>query len=655
MKKILVVDNNPMMLRFMQYLLEKQGHIVRTATNGLSALVVLEEFLPDICFIDLIMENISGDKLLKIIRELPQHKDTFIVIVSAVAVEDTTPFADYQADAFIAKGPFEEMSKHVLRIVNLLDTPEINKIKGLILGKEQLHAREITRELLDSRAHFQVALNNISEGYLEIFEEKIIYANPAALSIIGRSEAKILNTCFVDLFDTTIFDELNNLLIRAKSLDDKVESEQPLAINGKLVLVKIIPVSEREFHSTLVILSDVSRQKYLEAQLRNTQKMEAISTLAGGVAHDLNNILSGVVSYPDSLISQLPPDNELIRPLQIIKASGEKAAIIVQDLLTLSQRNCVQRERVELNHVISDYFNSAEYKQLVRTHPDVDISINLEADLEPLLGVPIHLYKLVMNLVSNAYEAISGRGTVTVRTEHGCPDDASKNIHHGGAADDYIALQISDSGIGLSDQERDRIFEPFYSKKKMGRSGTGLGMAVVWGVVSSHEACIDVKSSVGQGTKITVCFPACGELTPKTPSKDIDDVCLSLDRKKVLVVDDADEQREIATNILESLGFEVATASGGEQAVELLQQEQIDLVLLDMIMEPGLDGLETYRRIISFKPEQKVIIVSGYSTLERVRTALKLGAKGFIQKPYTVLSLKKAIRDALYRSKRCEG
>ena len=317
--------------------------------------------------------------------------------------------------------------------------------------------------------------------------------------------------------------------------------------------------------------------------------MEAIGTLAGGVAHDLNNILSGIVSYPELLLMHLPEDSLLRKPISTIKKSGEKAASIVNDLLTLARRGVVVTEVVNLNDVVSEYLRSPEYEKLKSYHPAYRVETNFEKDLLNILGSPVHLSKTVMNLVSNAAEAMPEEGEIFISTENRYLDSPLKaydNIKEG----DYVVLTVSDTGEGISSQDLKRIFEPFYTKKVMGRSGTGLGMAVVWGTVKDHKGYIDIETTEGKGTTFTLYFP----VTRKKPAED--ESILSIEEYKgkgesVLVVDDVEEQRTIASDLLKELGYSVTTVSSGEEAVDYMKNHSPDLLILDMIMDPGIDGL----------------------------------------------------------------
>jgi signal transduction histidine kinase len=372
----------------------------------------------------------------------------------------------------------------------------------------------------------------------------------------------------------------------------------------------------------------------LESELLRAEKMELLGRLAGGVAHDLNNVLSGIVSYPDLLLHTLSQESEMRGPLQNIRRAGKRAAVIVQDLLTLARRGISLRENAQLNDIILAHLQSPEFITLQGKYPDVTVELRLAPDLQYISGSPVHLEKAVMNLLLNSFEAIEKAGTVFITTENRYVDTTIQG-YETTIPGKYVVLIISDDGKGIPAENLDMIFEPFFSSKVMGRSGTGLGMTVVWGTIKDHGGYLDVKSSPGNGTTITVFLPAQEDLqAPRIASGP-----QTLVRGKgetILLVDDDIHQRVLGNNILTTLGYRVESVASGEEAVDYLQDHSADLVLLDMIMEPGMDGLDTYRRILEIRPHQKVIIVSGYSETERIKDALKLGVGGYLKKPYTL-------------------
>ena len=397
----------------------------------------------------------------------------------------------------------------------------------------------------------------------------------------------------------------------------------------------------------IVTVNDISESKRLQSKLLNAQKMEAIGTLAAGVAHDLNNILSGLVSYPELILMEMSENNPLRESLLTIQKSGKKAATIVQDLLTMARRGVAISEVVSLNNIISDYLKSPEYEMLISFHPNVNVKTDLDKSLINILGSPIHLSKAIMNLVSNAAESMNDGGDILISTQNRYLDrliSGYENVDEG----EYVTLTVTDTGEGISEEDMKRIFEPFYTKKKMGRSGTGLGMAVVWGTVKDHNGYIDLQSVNGKGTTFTLYFPISRKEKLDDKSS-ISSEAYMAKGETILVVDDVEEQRIVVSQILKKLGYKFTAVSSGEEAVEYMKKNSADLLILDMIMDPGIDGLETYKKILTLYPNQKAIITSGFSETGNVKEAQRLGAGAYIKKPYSFEKIGRAIRDELDR------
>jgi CheY-like chemotaxis protein len=374
-------------------------------------------------------------------------------------------------------------------------------------------------------------------------------------------------------------------------------------------------------------------------------KMEAVGAMAGGVAHDLNNILSGLVSYPELLLMDLPENSPLRKPILTIQSSGEKAAAIVQDMLTLARRSVNIAEVVNLNDILQEYLGSPEHIKIMSHYPHVRLATEKEPNLLNIVGSGVHLSKTLMNLVSNAFEAMPEGGDIFISTKNeyvDFPVTGYDTVNEG----NYAVLTISDNGVGISPSDREKIFEPFYTKKKMGRSGTGLGMAVVWGTVKDHNGYIDLQSEPGAGTTFKLYFPVTQrELLEKDTDSLFDEYMGK--GEAVLVVDDVRDQRVIAEEMLTRLGYRVSCVSSGEAAIEYLKTHSVDILVLDMIMTPGIDGLETYRRVLEICPDQKAVVASGFSETQRVREVQKLGAGAYVKKPYLLKNIGPAIRRAL--------
>jgi two-component system cell cycle sensor histidine kinase/response regulator CckA len=388
-------------------------------------------------------------------------------------------------------------------------------------------------------------------------------------------------------------------------------------------------------------------KRRLEKRLQNSQKMESLGLLAGGVAHDLNNVLAGIVSYPELLLLDLPEDSKLKKPLETIKDSGNRAVAIVQDLLTIARGVAIAKKPLNVNDLINDYLKSPEFEEIEQYNPAITITTNLDSSLLNVSGSSIHVRKVLMNLISNASEAIKGSGNITISTMNRYLDMPLK-VHDEVKRGEYVVLSVSDNGLGIPSEDLDRVFEPFYSKKVMGRSGTGLGLTVVWNVVKEHDGYINVESTES-GTTFDLYFPITrSELSGEDLETPVESI--KGNGEKILVVDDIESQRAISGGMLEKLGYEVYAVASGEEAVEYLKEHTVDLVLLDMIMYPGINGRETFERISKIHPSQKAIIVSGFAETDEVKETQRLGAGKYIKKPLTLLSIGMAIKEELEKS-----
>jgi len=300
-----------------------------------------------------------------------------------------------------------------------------------------------------------------------------------------------------------------------------------------------------------------------------------------------------------------------------------------------------------LNDIVTDYLESPAFLNLTEARPDIEVRVDLDDSARPLLGSAAHLSKVVMNLVVNAFDAMSQQGRLTITTAIRTVETLSNGHDLGDASGEYLLLSVADTGDGIAPEDLAKIFEPYYSKKRMScSSGSGLGLSVVYGIVKDHTGFYDIVTSRGQGTDFRLYFPIT-TVAEETPEVDADS---GVGTESILVVDDNEGQRDVAAALLRSLGYSVRTAASGERAIEFLKTRPVDLVVLDMIMDPGIDGLDTYREIIKIHPGQRALIASGYSATERVETMQRLGAGQYLKKPYSLKTLGRAIREELARS-----
>jgi len=410
------------------------------------------------------------------------------------------------------------------------------------------------------------------------------------------------------------------------------------------------PVAEVIIRDITAVKIAREEKRILQEKLNRSKKMEALGLMASGVAHDLNNILSGVVSYPELILLKLDEGHEVEPLVNAIFEAGKRAAEVVADLLTIARSAANIREIHRIDLLVLDYLYSPECQVLKTRFPDVVIRTNFSNRELRISCSPVHVKKSLMNLITNGAEAIQGRGEIVIETDcKPCSNTVLASGENGGSGD-CVTLAVRDNGPGVGDDEIEHIFEPFYSRKAMGRSGSGLGLAVVWNTMENHDGRVRVATS-SKGTCFTLFFPiSIGK------REDADDGAETVryqgNGERILVVDDEPQLRDIASKMLSALGYSTDVVASGEKALEFLEKKSVDLVVLDMMMEPGLNGRQVYEKILEIRPGQKTVIASGYSESEDVDACLKLGVGGFVKKPYSFAQLSKVVRNGLLKSEK---
>ena len=638
-KNVLVVDNNPVILKYMTNLLEKKGCQVQVAEDGLTALDILESYVPDVIFVDLIMPNISGDKLCRIIRKMPELKGVYLVILSAISAEEEVDIVEFGADACIAKGPFNKMAQHVLFAMGQSALRAEDGLPGKILGVEDVNPRAITKELLSSKKHLEAILRNMSEGILELtLEQKIIYANPAAISLVGIPEEKLLASSFIELFSRNDREGIKNLLeFRGQSLKNITE-ESPVIINGKEIALNLMSFKDEECHSIVVIVSDVSERRRMQAQLHEAQKMEAIGTLAGGIAHDFNNLLMGIQGNVSLMLLDVDSTNPHKQRLITIEKLIQGGSKLTKQILGYAREGKYEVRAIDLNQIVEE---TAE--TFGRAKKDITVHRDLAGDLLPVEADQGQIEQVLLSLYVNSWQAMPGGGNIFLKTMSTSDKDMKCKMYEPKPGN-YVLFTITDTGTGMDKKTRERIFDPFFTTRGMGR-GTGLGLASVYGIIKGHGGYIDVDSEKGSGTTFSIYLPA----SEKQAAKKEEPAEEALKgTETVLFVDDEGMIIDVGREILKTLGYQVLLARGGKEAIEVYKanKDRIDMVILDMIM-PDMGGGETYDFLKEINPQIKVLLCSGYSIDGQAQEIMERGCNGFIQKPFDVKQLSAKIRKIL--------
>ncbi len=507
--------------------------------------------------------------------------------------------------------------------------------------------QERTKKYRDSEQRFHDLINLLPEIVYETDDQGIlIYVNKISLKKFGFSGSDIQNrSCFDLVVEEHRERARSNFSVLLQGQELPLQEFTALAADGSTfpVLVRSAPMyNGLTVCGVRSIIIDITDRAALEQKLRNAQRMEVIGLMASGVAHDLNNILSGLINYPELILQRLPADSPVMPQVRAIKKSGLRAAEIVTDLLTVARGAAATKVIANPNALIRDYMNSPEFSQLQLQFPNISWQLELDEDISNILCSQSHIKKSLMNLVVNASEAIAGEGQVTLTSRSLLKENQDKQqiVKH------WSVISVSDTGPGISPKDQEHIFEPFYTKKIMEKSGTGLGLTVVWNTIRDHEGEIQLHSDE-HGTTISLYFPASEEKVTLPQATDTPVSQYSGNGEKILVIDDDPQLRDIALQVLASLNYTVSVAASGEEAVEYLRTRAVQLLLLDMLMPPGINGLQTYQQILAIHPKQKAIIVSGFSDSEEVDATMQMGAIAFIKKPYNIDQLARTIHETL--------
>jgi PAS domain S-box-containing protein len=409
-KSILVVDDDRVMLKFISKLLTREGHEVVTAEDGFAALNLLSTFTPDIMFFDLIMPKIDGGKLIQIVRSMPQLKDCYLVIISAAVAEIDFDFEQTGADSYIAKGPFSSMSEHIKEVIETADEPKEKQEVKAIRGLDNVYARQLTKELLSRSRHLETILESMAEGILEVFSNKIVYANGVAVSLLGVPTEKILAAYPPDLFSDSVAQQLDNIL-KSKSEDPvEIGENTPVALNGRQITIKILPV-KGESSTVIIMITDVTERKRLEMQLQHVQKMEAIGTIAAGVAHNFRNTLTEILVNSQLIQMNYEDQSGLHEVAGRINTSVRRGSRLVDGLLQFSRKQIKEEFKIiNLADVID------QTCQLIRTSFDQKIQIVTDfPDQMPIMGDVNSLSQALMNLCTNARDAMPDGGSLNIK------------------------------------------------------------------------------------------------------------------------------------------------------------------------------------------------------------------------------------------------
>ena len=497
--RVLVVDNSPVIRRILRYVLEGEGCTVDLAEDGLDALDCIGRQKPDIIFTDLIMPKIDGEKLSYIIRNTPELKDTFLVVLSGVALEDNDATLRIGADVCIAKGTATAMKEHIKVALDRFRKNERGASKS-IEGLEGLYPREVTAELLVSKKHRDVVLARMTEGVVELNHQgRIVMANTAALGLFDQPEATVLGSSLPQLLGEKAGERIDAWMARVQSMGEYeplvFPYDEPILLGERQLICNLVPVPEDDVFFIIGILQDVSRRKalelrqqQLEKELQRIRKLDAMSMMANGIAHDFNNLLT-IISGNLEMARYISRDegvNELL-------AESAKALTLTTQLIrqftTFSDNYLPQKSQVQLpgliNETLSVILSETDIVYQLESCTE-DLAITLDPDL---------IRQVFTNLVNNAMEAMGEKGTIRVSIDQVDGETEARRTGQPIAKGTLARISFRDSGPGIAPTIADQVFDPYFSTKQKGaQKGMGLGLTIVHSVVKKHGGLVWINS-----------------------------------------------------------------------------------------------------------------------------------------------------------------
>lgn len=629
---ILLVDDEPRFIDSLHGLLKHFNYDCTKASNGTEAIEFLKTNQFDVALLDVGLPDICGCNIVKFITTA-NIRTTAIMLTGLSTLETAVKAMKLGAYDFLKK-PIN----HELLIKTIGKALEHNNLKI---------------ELQRSEQRFETLSEAAWEGIIILDGDTIIEANSQFLKMFGYTAEELhqgfsLNQIFSPASlqtarpfierEVTGSCEVTGTRKDGTQFFTEIKSRPINYLNNPRQVCVIRDISER--------VRAVEEKLGLQKKLANANKLSALGLMAGSVAHDLNNILSGIVSYPDLLLLQMQETDRYYEQIKKIQAAGKRAAAVVSDLVTIARGGASPKSVENVNEIILNHLSSLEHLERLGSFPHAVIQTRLQKNLCNICCSPQHMHKILLNLIGNSLEVVKENGMIQISTDN-CKFSHPMAVDQSGGAreGDYVKLTISDNGPGIRQEDAEFIFDPFYTTKVMGKSGTGLGLSIVWNIVQDHNGWIEIKDN-NPGAIFEIYLPATQDSV--ACFNDIQAAAsFRGNGETILLIDDQLEQNEIISKALQNLGYITYSVTSGEEGLAFIRSRPVDLVLLDMMMGNGLNGRETFEQILKIHPQQKAIVVSGYAKSDEILKVRNLGVSDFIEKPVTISKISEAIKQSL--------
>ena len=650
--KALVVDNNPVLLRAVAALLEQEGCRVQTACNGLEAIEMLQGYHPDILFTDMIMPLVGGDRLCKIIRKSPLLNDIFLVILSAIILDDRERIlTGFEYDLCIAKGSLGELREHLREALSLF-TQKI-RLSNRILGREIEAGSQtvsVLGELLSEKFHLKEIFENLNEGIIELSPlGKIVSLNQAAGKILNCDMEELIGVPFSSLswgnHSEKVMLWLENEVQGKGARILEVTESDPLKMHEKIISASFVPVREENNVFAVCILRDISRQFRAEQQkyefdkaIRLVKKMDSMSNMAGGVAHDFNNLMTVVCGNLD--IINLAGRNSNMDENGILLENARKAAYLTVDLVRkiscFSPFGIISREEVVIEELVAEtlaeFFQGSVRSYVLEVGTEKN-RVNVDAE---------QIATALSNVLQNAIEAgATGEIRVSIAKEiFDVPSIRSGQYLPEGS---FVKISIIDKGRGIERENLLKIFDPYYStKQRCAIKGMGLGLAIVYSTLRNHGGYVVVDSECGKGTEVSLFLPFSRSLAETEEGRRKFNPL----KRHILLMEPDEELRIMGKMMLEYLGYHVLTATNKEEAVKEVtkryeSESPLSMAILNLSGSEGSNGVEICRALHAGDPALKVVVSSGALLEPVMRNCKDYGFINILPKPYTLDDLQR--------------
>ncbi len=488
-KKILVVDNNKVMIRLMTSFLEKEGHEVRSAEEAFSALDILKEFTPQIIYVDLVMPRIGGDCLCKIFRTIPHVANSYIVIVSAAVVEQQIDLGQMGADACIAKGPFARMCGYILETIAESAAPLPATSDPKIKGVEKLHCRQITKDLLQANRHLQIIMESMSQGVVELDGKRVAYANPAALFLLQINQENLIGAFLDEVLEPVTWERLAPIIEDCPIESPSEAEDSLLRIHDRHIVPQCMRTREDDTHR-IVLLTDITERKRMEAIVEATNLNENLGYIFSGIRHEIGNPVNSIKMALTVLNKNIQTYDRATVAEFVDRSLHEVHRIeyLLKALKNFSLFESPDLRKIRLDHFMENFIPLVQDDLKNRA---IDLRLIIGHGVEGVYTDSRALHHILLNLLTNAADAVQGK-------------DSARIIISISRSSPWVKIKVDDNGSGISESEQRHLFKPFFTSKV---KGTGLGLVIVKKMLMKMNGTINLQSDTHFGTTVTISLP----------------------------------------------------------------------------------------------------------------------------------------------------